>query len=114
MNISIEVVSDPVCPWCYIGKRRLEQGLARHPEVTAVIRWSAFQLSPDMPPEGRNRSEHYAAIFGEERAVTIREQMADTARDEGLEFGWTAEARSPNTLRAHVLLALAREKISLM
>ncbi|MGI9329694.1 MAG: DsbA family oxidoreductase [Gammaproteobacteria bacterium] len=106
-TLEIEIVSDPVCPWCYIGKRRLEQALARHPKTRAAIRWSPFQLSPDMPPEGRDRAEHYAAIFGEERAGLIQQSMAETARDEGLEFATKAGARSPNTLAAHVLMSLA-------
>ncbi|UCG72574.1 MAG: DsbA family oxidoreductase [Chromatiales bacterium] len=107
--LQIEIVSDPVCPWCYIGKRRLEAALARHPDVAAEIRWSPFQLSPDMPREGRDRAEHYAAIFGDERAATIRDSMAETARQEGLEFQWLDGARSPNTLGAHVLMDLATD-----
>lgn len=107
-KLHIEIVSDPVCPWCYIGKRRLEAALAQHPEVDADIRWSPYQLTPDMPREGRDRAEHYAAIFGEERAAMIRESMAETARAEGLNFEWRDGARSPNTLRAHVLIAIAQ------
>ena len=108
--LQIEIVSDPVCPWCYIGKRRLEQALARHPEVQARVRWAPYQLSPDMPPEGRDRSEHYTAIFGEERARLIQESMAETARGEGLTFTSKAGARSPNTLAAHLLLAFAQRE----
>jgi len=107
--LRIEIVSDPVCPWCYIGKRRLDTALAGHPDVTVEIRWSPFQLTPDMPREGRDRAEHYAAIFGAERAATIRESMVETARQEGLEFQWRDGARSPNTLGAHVLVDLAAE-----
>jgi predicted DsbA family dithiol-disulfide isomerase len=107
--LRIEIVSDPVCPWCYIGKRRLDAALARHPDVTAELQWTPFQLAPDMPREGRDRAEHYASIFGEERAATIRDSMAQTARDEGLEFQWLDGARSPNTLRAHVVMALAAD-----
>jgi len=105
--LEVEIVSDPVCPWCYIGKRRLDQALARHPQAQAVIRWSPFQLSPDMPPEGRDRAEHYAAIFGEDRARLIQESMVETARGEGLEFATKPGARSPNTLASHVLMSLA-------
>lgn len=107
-SLRIEIVSDPVCPWCYIGKRRLESALAGHPDVEAIVHWTPFQLTPDMPPEGRDREEHYASIFGAERAAMIRESMADTAREEGLDFQWRDGARSPNTLRAHVLMELAQ------
>ena len=106
-RLEIEIVSDPGCPWCYIGKRRLEQALARHPQTQVAIRWSPFQLSPDMPPEGRDRAEHYAAIFGEDRARLIQESMVETAQGEGLKFATKPGARSPNTLAAHVLMSLA-------
>lgn len=107
-KLNIEIVSDPVCPWCYIGKRRLEAALARQPEVDVQVRWSPYQLTPDMPTEGRDRAEHYAAIFGAERASMIRDNMAETARAEGLNFEWREGARSPNTLGAHLLLAIAQ------
>lgn len=106
-ELQIEVVSDPVCPWCYIGKRRLEEALARFPELRTTVRWSPFQLSPDMPVEGKDRAAHYAEIFGAERAAEIRDNMAETARREGLEFAWKPGARAPNTLLAHVLMAIA-------
>ncbi len=108
-EVNIEVISDPVCPWCYIGKRRLERALAERPGIAATIRWSPYQLSPDMPREGRDRQEHYAQIFGEERARMIMESMADTARGEGLSFQVKPGARSPNTLSAHLLMHWAEQ-----
>ncbi len=108
-ELNIEVISDPVCPWCYIGKRRLDRALAERPEIVANIRWSPYQLSPDMPREGRDRQEHYAQIFGEERARVIRESMVDTARGEGLSFQTKPGARSPNTLSAHLLMYWAEQ-----
>jgi len=103
-NIEIQIVSDLVCPWCYVGKRRLEKALAARPEVHASVSWLPFQLSPDMPREGRDRGEHYAAIFGAERARAIVAGMQQTAAAEGLHFQAKPGARSPNTLSAHVLL----------
>lgn len=103
-KLRIEIVSDPVCPWCYVGKRRLERALDQRPGLDVEISWSPFQLSPDMPREGRDRAEHYAQIFGEERARMISQSMAETAREEGLEFRQKPGARSPNTLSAHVLM----------
>ncbi len=109
-QLNIEIVSDPVCPWCYIGKRRLEQALAARTHVQANLHWSPYQLSPDMPMEGADRQAHYAQIFGEERARTIMASMAETARAEGLEFQQLPGARSPNTLRAHVLMQIVQEQ----
>ena len=108
-KLSIEIVSDPVCPWCYVGKRRLEKALAERPQLDVEVSWSPFQLSPDTPREGRDRAEHYAQLFGEERARMISESMAETARGEGLEFRQKPGARSPNTLSAHVLMHWASE-----
>jgi predicted DsbA family dithiol-disulfide isomerase len=108
--ITIDIVSDHVCPWCYIGKRRLEKALALRPAVTAEIRWLPFQLSPDMPREGKDRAEHYASIFGAERAQAIRSRMAETGRAEGIAFELKPGARSPNTLSAHVLMYWAAQQ----
>jgi predicted DsbA family dithiol-disulfide isomerase len=102
--MKIQIVSDHVCPWCYIGKRRLDRALAQRPGITPEISWLPFQLSPDTPREGRDRVAHYEGIFGAERARTIMAQMTDTARDEGLGFTLKPGARSPNTLSAHVLM----------
>jgi predicted DsbA family dithiol-disulfide isomerase len=103
-QIRIQIVSDFVCPWCYVGKRRLETALASRPAISASIAWLPYQLSPDMPREGRDRRAHYAEIFGPERARTIMEKMAATAAAEGLVFATAPDARSPNTLAAHRLL----------
>jgi len=108
-TINIEVVSDHVCPWCYVGKRRLESALAQRPELDVSVSWRPFQLSPDMPREGRKRLEHYREIFGEERAAMIMGSMKDTGVEEGIAFGSDPDAMSPNTLSAHVLMLWARE-----
>lgn len=106
--MQIDIVSDHVCPWCYIGKRRLEQALAQRPEIDAEITWLPFQLSPDIPREGRDRREHYAEIFGAERAREIMANMARTAAADGLQFEVKPGARSPNTLSAHMLVHWAQ------
>ncbi len=102
--ISIQIVSDLVCPWCYIGKRRLEKALAERPNVAAEVTWFPFQLSPDMPREGKDRAEHYASIFGAERAQQIASRMKEAGTADGIAFDTPPGARSPNTLAAHVLL----------
>lgn len=106
-TLQIQIVSDPVCPWCYVGKRRLERALAERPALPVEIRWLPFQLSPDLPREGRDRESHYASIFGAGRARAIMEQMATVGAEEGIRFESRPGARSPNTLSAHVLLHLA-------
>jgi predicted DsbA family dithiol-disulfide isomerase len=108
--LQIQIVSDLVCPWCYVGKRRLERALAARPGLPATVAWLPFQLSPDMPREGRDRREHYATIFGPERARVIMDGMQQTAAGEGLHFETAPGARSPNTMSAHVLLYWAGEQ----
>jgi len=108
-KLQIEVVSDFVCPWCYIGKKRLEQALEMCPDIDAEVVWQPFQLSPDMPREGRNKQQHYAEIFGAEKAQEIAGRMQQTGEAEGIAFGSSVDAVSPNTLSAHVLLQWAEE-----
>lgn len=102
--VQIQIVSDFVCPWCYIAKRRLEAALARRPAIETRLSWLPFQLSPDMPREGKDRQAHYAEIFGPERARAIMDKMVETAAADGLVFVTRPGARSPNTLAAHRLL----------
>lgn len=102
--VSIQIVSDIVCPWCYVGKRRLEKALALRADLPVEVTWFPFQLSPDMPREGKDRMEHYATIFGGERARQIMDGMKQTGAAEGIPFDTPPGARSPNTLSAHVLL----------
>jgi len=108
--LKIDVVSDFVCPWCYVGKKRLEAALTLLPHVNAQVNWLPFQLSPDMPREGRRRIDHYREIFGEQRAEQIMANMRDTGTEEGISFGSSPDAMSPNTLAAHALLLAASEE----
>lgn len=103
-TIRVEVVSDLVCPWCYVGKRRLEAAIAQRPDLAVTIAWQPFQLSPDMPRRGRKRLEHYREIFGPERAEAIVNGMRQVGVEEKIAFGSDPEAMSPNTLSAHVLM----------
>lgn len=107
--INIEIVSDPVCPWCFVGKRRLDRAIAQRPELDIRLHWQPFQLSPDMPREGVKRAEHYAKIFGAERAASIMGSMRETGKEEGIDFGAAPDAVSPNTLAAHVLMFWAQQ-----
>ena len=111
MALTIDVISDVVCPWCYIGKRRLEQALAAYgrenPEAPPTeVRWRAFELNPDLPAAGVDRREHYLAKFGEDHEVTIGRVQA-AGRDAGIVFAFDRIARQPNTRVAHALIAAA-------
>jgi predicted DsbA family dithiol-disulfide isomerase len=110
--LAIEVVSDVICPWCYIGKRRLGKALAAlSGEVSAEIRWLSFQLNPDMPPEGMPRAAYRAAKFGSlERSREFDARVAKEGESEGIGFAFDAIQRTPNTVAAHALVGLAQEQ----
>jgi predicted DsbA family dithiol-disulfide isomerase len=99
----LEIISDVVCPWCYIGKAKLDRALAAAGNPFA-IRWRPFQLNPDMPPEGMDHRAYYAAKFGEERAEALRRQVADAAREAGVTIDFARIGRAPNSLDAHRLI----------
>lgn len=107
-TISIDVVSDVVCPWCYIGKRRLEAALAQwgqqHPDVTPVVYWHTFMLNPDMPPEGVDRQAYLDQKFGG-RAHEVYDRVKTAGHEVGLNFAFERISRQPNTVVAHSLVA---------
>jgi predicted DsbA family dithiol-disulfide isomerase len=109
-TLTIDVVSDVVCPWCYVGKRRLEGALAlwaaKHPEITPQVRWHTFQLNPDMPQEGIARADYVRSKFGD-RADTIYERVTGVGQEVGIDFAFERIARQPNTVVAHSLIAVA-------
>jgi predicted DsbA family dithiol-disulfide isomerase len=109
--LSISVFSDVICPWCFVGKRRLERALdALGQRGTAVIRWLPFELNPDMPAEGMARSVYRARKFGPERAAALDRDMADLGLGEGIQFAFDRMERTPNTRRAHLLIAHASRR----
>lgn len=109
--LSIDVFADPVCPWCWIGKRRLEAALAARPDVEATVRWLPFQLDPTIPPEGLDRAEYLETKFGDaEKVRATHEQLAAIGRDEGLALLFADIARAPNTLDAHRAIRFAAEE----
>ncbi|MBT6883059.1 MAG: DsbA family oxidoreductase [Rhodospirillaceae bacterium] len=104
----IDIYSDPVCPWCLIGKRRLEKALETRPVDGLTVKWRPFQLHPHMPAEGADRAEFTAAKFGSaERAAETYERVKVVGADEGLDFRFDKIKRSPNTVDAHRLLHYA-------
>lgn len=106
--LTIDVISDVICPWCFIGKRRLEKALAGH---AATIRWHPFQLNPDMPREGIERKAYRIRKFGSwERSQDLDAQVSAASRGEGLAFNFERQSRTPNTLDAHRVIWLAGER----
>ena len=108
----IEIASDVICPWCYIGKRRLEKALAMlDGEVKPQIRWLPFQLNPDMPKDGVPRAEYRKAKFGSvERARGLDARVAAEGEGEGISFAFERMQRTPNTVAAHQLIDLAQKQ----
>jgi len=107
MTLQIDVISDVICPWCYIGKRRLEKAIAafgRHVQV----RWLPFQLNPSMPKEGISRRDYRIKKFGSwERSLELDAQVAAAGKAEGIHFAFDQMERTPNTVDAHRLIWLA-------
>ena len=106
----IDIVSDAICPWCYIGKRRLERALITLASegLQFSVHWNPFQLNPDMPKEGRDRAAYRAQKFGSpERVREMDERVTGAAANVGLPFRLDLIQRTPNTLDAHRLIWLA-------
>ena len=109
MTTALDIISDPICPWCYIGKVRLDRALEQRPDHPFDIRWRVFQLNPDMPREGMDRQAYLEAKFGgPDGAARTYGQIEQVARDTGLDIDFSRMTRTPNTLDAHRLLRWAR------
>jgi predicted DsbA family dithiol-disulfide isomerase len=108
-TVPIDVVSDVVCPWCYIGKRRLEAAIALTPEVKLVINWRPYFLNDWIPREGIDRQTYLETKFGSvERYAVIAERVAAAAAMEGLVYAHDKISRQPNTLDCHRLILWSR------
>ena len=107
----LEVVSDTICPWCYVGKRRLETALAAiGDDISFELRWRPFELNPDMPREGVNRKSYRSAKFGSwEASLQLDAQVKAAGASDGLDFHHERMEKTPNTLASHVLIDLAGE-----
>jgi predicted DsbA family dithiol-disulfide isomerase len=100
--ITVDVISDVMCPWCFIGKRRLENALADVAGIDVVVNWRPFQLDPTIPPEGKDRRAYFEEKFGDdERVKAMHAQLSELGRAEGIDFSFGTIERSPNTLDAH-------------
>jgi predicted DsbA family dithiol-disulfide isomerase len=111
-ELAIEIASDVICPWCYIGKRRLEKALALvDGEAQPALRWLPFELNPDLPAGGLPRAEYRRAKFGSaERAKQLDARVAAEGRTVGIEFAFERMERTPNTRAAHELIDLAQRQ----
>ncbi|MBZ9673466.1 DsbA family protein [Mesorhizobium sp. B3-2-1] len=106
--ITVDVVSDVVCPWCFIGQKRLDKAVAAAGDVEVHIRWRPFQLDPTIPPQGKDRREYMLAKFGsDERIREIHTRIEPLGEAEGISFAFDAIKVAPNTLDAHRLIRWA-------
>ncbi|MEM9794096.1 MAG: DsbA family oxidoreductase [Pseudomonadota bacterium] len=105
MVTRLEILSDPVCPWCYIGKAKLDRALEKRPDHPFNIQWRPFQLNPDMPTEGMDNAAYLSAKFGgPEGAQKVYARIEQTALDAGIDVDFSRISRKPNTINAHRLL----------
>jgi predicted DsbA family dithiol-disulfide isomerase len=102
--VRLDIFSDPVCPWCCIGKARLDRALEQRPGHPFRVEWHPFQLNPDMPLGGMDRTAYLEAKFGKGRVPALDAQVAQVARDAGVDMHPERAVRIPNTLDAHRLI----------
>lgn len=103
--VKLDILSDPICPWCYIGKTQLDRALEANPDHPFEIEWHPFQLNPDMPAAGMDRREYLETKFGgKDNAVRVYGQIAEAAKAAGLELDLGGIQRTPNTMDAHRLI----------
>jgi predicted DsbA family dithiol-disulfide isomerase len=106
--LAIDVVSDVVCPWCYLGKRRLERAIAMVPEIQVEVRWRPYRLDPTIPPGGIDRAEYVIGKFGSLSALDqAHERLETMGKAEGLTYRFDLITRSPNTIDAHRVVGWA-------
>ena len=106
--VTIDVVSDVVCPWCFIGKRRLEKAVAQQPDIPIAVRWRPYFLNPWVPREGMSREDYLTTKFGSvQRYQGMAQRVAAAAEQEGLVYALDKIKRQPNTLDAHRLIRWA-------
>ncbi len=109
--MQIAIYSDTICPWCYIGKRRLERALAERPQPDITFHWRAFQLNPTMPPQGMERAQYLELKFGGPAgAAKVYDAIKEAGREEDIDFAFDRMQRTPNTLESHRLIRFAEGK----
>lgn len=107
--LTIDVVSDVMCPWCFIGKRRLETALRSVPQLNVDVRWHPFQLDATLPKSGKDRQQYLDDKFGgKENADAVYSRIKETGAEEGINFAFDKIKLSPNTLDSHRLILWSR------
>jgi predicted DsbA family dithiol-disulfide isomerase len=110
-GMRIDIIFDTICPWCFLGKRRLEQTLTSRPNVIADINWHAFLLNPDMPPDGLDREDYLIAKFGNRsRADRVCGAIAEAGQTVGIEFQFDRITRIPSSIDSHRLVQFANRR----
>ncbi|MBQ0720552.1 MAG: DsbA family oxidoreductase [Gammaproteobacteria bacterium] len=105
--MKIDIISDVVCPWCYIGKKNLEAAMAQRPDIDFEVQWFPYQLHPEAPLEGYNYRQSIESKYGEARIEMMFAQITQVGRASGIEFNLSGIERGANTLKAHRLLDFA-------
>ena len=110
-DVEIDIFSDPVCPWCYIGKARLEKAIKQTPKMTFKLSWRAFQLNPSMPSQGMSRARYLQTKFGSlQNAERVYAPLLEAAEQEGLVLNLDAIQRMPNSINAQRLIYWAESQ----
>ncbi len=105
--IAIDVVSDVICPWCFLGKRRLDKAVAALDGIETEINWRPYQLDPSIPKQGIDRSEYLTRKFGAARLATLHDPLVEASKADGVPYRFDRITRTPNTLDAHRLIRWA-------
>jgi predicted DsbA family dithiol-disulfide isomerase len=107
--MQIDVISDTVCPWCFIGKRRLARALAQRPDIAFDVKWRPYRLDPTLPPEGMDRQVYMRMKFGEDpqKIVEMHKLIIAEGEKDGIAFDFAAIRRRPDTLNSHRLIRWA-------
>tara|TARA_B100000963_G_scaffold228652_1_gene199385 strand:+ start:126 stop:761 length:636 start_codon:yes stop_codon:yes gene_type:complete len=109
--IELDIFSDTICPWCYIGKKRLDKAIEKHNHLEFKQTWRPFQLNPSMAPDGMDRQEYLVSKFGSaDAAKTIYDNIYEEGLKVGIDFNFDSIEVTPNSFNSHRLLALAYEK----
>lgn len=102
--IEVDIVSDTICPWCYVGKRRLEKALVELPALKAEVRWRPFQLDATIPEAGMDRKTYLARKFGADGSKRVYDRIRAAGEEEGIAFAFEKIKKTPNTINSHRLL----------
>ena len=107
--MQIDVISDTVCPWCFIGKRRLARAMAMRPDIAFDVKWRPYRLDPTVPKSGMDRQAYMRAKFGDDpmKIVEMHKLIAQEGAKDGIEFDFAAISRRPDTLDSHRLIRWA-------